>query len=775
MVLVLFFLSGAAGLVYQISWSREIGLWFGHTAQAAAVVLAAFFGGLALGHGLGARALRRFRRPLVGYGTAEIVVAAWALIVPWLLAIAHAPLESLVNHEVLATRLLARGAASLAILLPATTALGVTLPFVAEWASPARRHAPRRVAMAYAINTAGGVAGVILATSVLLLFVGVGASAQLAALTSALVGVAAIALARREPVAAPEPVAATPGSVIAPSWWVLAALSGFGTLGLEVLYVRLFALTLHNSTYTLGSVVAVFLVALATGSAIVARLGERVAPRLGIAAACGLGAVGIGASLVVFRALTGFEALPEGGGLAVYLVRAVGIVTLVVLPPVALLGCVLPLTWIALRQGGVGAGVGRLAAVNTLAAAVGSLAVAFVLLPAIGLWGSLAALASLYLVTAAAIAVRAPDARRIRRWLLPSALLIGAALWLGRERPALRPGQEIVREWHTSYGVFDVVRDAEDELALRQDRQYVHGSTIGAESERRQAHLPLLLHPEPKRVAFLGLGTGITSSSALRHESIERSDVVELVPEVVEAARLFAEPGDGSLDDPRSRVIVNDARHHLAATQESFDVIISDLFFPWHSETGYLYTVEHYRTGRMRLAAGGIFAQWVALYQVGLEDFLLIADSFASVFPVTTLWRGEFGDWQALLLLVGSEAPLALEGAALERRLASLQASPGWDDAVLVDVDDLLDLYAGDWTALRPDRLNTDEHPRVEFLAPVANRGQTQIVWRLGEFYRRYLERLPVAGVRYAARPGESAPDLGSGRIRQLVPAEPDR
>ena len=174
-----------------------------------------------------------------------------------------------------------------------------------------------------------------------------------------------------------------------------------------------------------------------------------------------------------------------------------------------------------------------------------------------------------------------------------------------------------MREWPTAYGLFDVVRDADGELSLRQDRQYVHGSTIGADSERRQGHLPLLLHPAPKRTLFLGLGSGLTSSVVDLHPEVETGEICELVPEVVEAARLFIDDG------PKRTVVVNDARHHLAASPDRFDVIVGDLFFPWHSGTGYLYTVEHFRAGRERLADDGIFAQRLALYQGGREDFLL--------------------------------------------------------------------------------------------------------------------------------------------------------
>ncbi len=119
---------------------------------------------------------------------------------------------------------------------------------------------------------------------------------------------------------------------------------------------------------------------------------------------------------------------------------------------------------------------------------------------------------------------------------------------------------------------------------------------------------------------------------------VDRAAVVELIPQVVEAAQLLGAANRGIVDHPKVEVRVDDARHFLRRTDRRFDVIVSDLFVPWESRAGYLYTDEHYAAVRRCLSPGGLFCQWVALYQVGPADFELIADTFAASFPVATLW-----------------------------------------------------------------------------------------------------------------------------------------
>ena len=112
-------------------------------------------------------------------------------------------------------------------------------------------------------------------------------------------------------------------------------------------------------------------------------------------------------------------------------------------------------------------------------------------------------------------------------------------------------------------------------------------------SRYRQAHLPLLLYPQPHDVAFLSLGTGLTAAAAVAHEPLNLITIVELIPEVVDAARLLSDANFGKVDHPKVRIDIDNARHFLQGTNQYFDVVVSDLFVPWESETGYLYTVEY--------------------------------------------------------------------------------------------------------------------------------------------------------------------------------------
>lgn len=179
-------------------------------------------------------------------------------------------------------------------------------------------------------------------------------------------------------------------------------------------------------------------------------------------------------------------------------------------------------------------------------------------------------------------------------------------------------------------------------------------------------------------------------------------------------------------------------------------MIASDLFVPWESRTGYLYTAEFYEIVRRRLKPGGLFCQWLALYQLGPAEFELIADSFSSAFPHATIWWGQFDAQYPIVALVGSERPLAADPARLDEHLAALDAIPGGPDPDLRSRSDQPALYLGDWPRDPTRRLNTDEHPRLEFDAPVAHRGgRTLSGSGLREYYDRVLARLPSGGVRF--------------------------
>jgi len=183
-------------------------------------------------------------------------------------------------------------------------------------------------------------------------------------------------------------------------------------------------------------------------------------------------------------------------------------------------------------------------------------------------------------------------------------------------------------------------------------------------------------------------------------------------------------------------------------------VIVSDLFVPWQSQAGYLYTTDHYRLVRRRLKEGGMFCQWLALNQVGRREFEIIANSFASVFPVTTVWWGRLTPQQSMVMLVGSEAPFALEGTGLKRRLETLRETSGKQDPYLQSVTYVYRLYAGRWQRQAAGPLNSDEHPRIEFSSPVTYRNRGFLTYRsLMAYFDEALGKLPADGVGFAPLP----------------------
>lgn len=706
--------SGAAGLIYEVTWARQLGLILGNTARAAAVVLTAFFAGLAAGSWLGGLIVQRLSRPMRGYAFFELMVAAWAPVVPLILAFVAR--SSITGNPALSA------AVAFAVLLPGTVALGATLPVVAQQLADDRR----RIPAAYAFNLVGAVIGAVAATFFLIEALGVSRTAFIAAGVSAGCGLAAFFV--------PNAASHSPKPKRARArWLVVAFVSGFGALALQVLYTRMFALTFHNSAYSFGAVIVAFLLALSIGSAVAPRLAARLGSHGAIGFSCLATAVFVPLSVLAFAAITRLEYLDAGNNFVQYVGAALALTFSVIAPSVVMLGVVLPAVWLAAnpqrwRQGRV---VGALTAVNTLAAAAGAAFAAFVALPAIGLWGSFAVVSGLYAVMGLAFAVY--------RWPARSALVtvIVVVSWFAA-RPDPKPGGVALVRWETAYGWLDVVRDG-DTQRMRLNLHNELSNSISAPTDRRMGHLPLLMHPGPKRALFLGLATGITASAALWHDEVESITVVELIPEVVEAAAYFGIENRGLLVDPRTRVVVDDARHFLLRDTGKYDVIVGDLYVPWQEKTGYLYTLEHFQAVAGRLENGGVFCQWLPMWQLGRNEFLSIADTFADVFPTVTVWRADLSAKRPRLALCGALEIRQFDVREMDRRR---QVEP--DDYFLSDLERLLWLYTGRWKPTGAT-LNTDDFPTVEFSAPRSQRaGDTLTGNRLRTLYDTVFRWMPA-------------------------------
>ena len=783
-VFAIFFLSGAAALIYEISWTRQIGLLFGHTVHAASIVLASYFAGMSIGYWAGAKWSSRVS-PLLVYAIAELMVVAWTFAIPMILEASQSSMIApLLSSSSVAWQTTTRAVFSFLLLLPATISLGVTLPMIANYfaiqtGQDASKSSSCEITWAYALNTAGAFAGVLIATFYLLVVVGVRNSSYLAAALSATCALAAFLVSRFANVKSNGSGTGSPLSkklIHRPigTWnFALAALSGFSMLALQVLYTRMFSLVFHNSTYTFGIVVLVFLASLAIGSAAVAQLQQRFAPRRIVGVTTAFGALAATLSVPVFIWLTELKYFSFGDSFLQYMTGAILLVAAVVSPAITCLGMLLPLVW---AMGGDsetdGQVVGKLTAVNTIAAAIGAVVASFLLLVWIGLWASFVSISTLLMV--AALILLWQDQQKKLGGV--AVVLFGVAVAITFSSPTesahnrTEYDEHLIKRWNSSYGWIDVVqREESGAFKVRQNLHYRFGTTGNDPREYRQAHIPLLLHDDPREVLFLGLGTGLTAGGAVPHPNVETVVAVELIPEVVEAARMLAEHNFNVVDHPKTEVRVDDARHYLYANPRQFDVIVSDLFVPWESESGYLYTVEHYEIASERLKPGGLFCQWLPLYQLGPEEFESIANSFARAFPSTTIWWGQLESASPVIALVGTHSPLEVDASKLDGRIADLVSQLNTVDSTIATADRFCDLYLGDWKATST-MLNTDEHPRVESLTPISNRdGKLLRGKQLEQYYTRVLSQLPSGSDRLNSQNHESTPAQRRTRQRLIL------
>ena len=759
-----FFLSGASGLVYEVVWLRWLVHLFGATSLAVSTVLTAFMAGLALGSWVGGHRALRIRRPLFVYGLLELAIGAYALLLPVALG-AVVPALRVVGADEASSYValsLTRFVLATLVLAVPTACMGATLPVLAQFAAPRLRTLAGASGALYAVNTTGAVVGTAAAGLVLLPAVGAAATNWLAVTLNVAVGVAALAVSRRlerDPAPTPEPgtaAAAVAADESRPLGMAAvrvaagaAALTGALTLVAEVVWTRALALVLGSSVYAFTVMLVTFLVGIAAGSAVCARRVERLrAPAVVLASLFFLAGLSTLAGLLaltelpyLFLRLFGWTEGRHGLLLGLqFLVSAA-----LVLAPAACSGAVFPLC-VRLAGGattGAGRTVGTLYAANTVGAIAGSFAGGFLLLPAVGIRSTLLTVVLLELAVAVVIAlVLAPPVYR-RGALTVAAVAAGLAI----AAPALAPA------WDTAVMMSGVAvyaprlhgltrRQFEERQNLARLLMYEEGltTTVSVEESRGDVflrvngkidastgvdmptqvllgHLPLLVHAQPREVLVIGLGSGVTVGSLLRHP-LTGVTVVELERAVIGASRFFDHVSGRPLDDPRTRLVVNDARNFLLLGRRGFDVIVSEPSNPWVTGASSLFTRDFFTHARARLRPGGVFGQWLQLYSLSPELMRTVIATFQSVFPHTLVFQTVHED----TLLLGSVTPFSLDLAQLGQRMAAPAVAADLARVGIRDATQLLGwllLDTGDVRRLvRGAEINTDDNSRVEFAAP---------------------------------------------------------
>ena len=655
---------------------------FGATTLATTATLSGFFLGLAAGsHTFGERS-KRWRRPVQAFGLLEVGVGLGALLVPPILDLyrqAYPVLYPWLSPFPAGFALVKLLLAVAAVGIP-TFCMGGTLPALGEAiASPGGRLGIP-VGGLYAINLLGAALGTLTVPFVLLPRLGLDTSYACAVAGSLGVGLTAYVIGSATP-RRPSPESPPPGRgdashtpSVAGVVLVLSGLSGLCTLALQVLWTRMFALVHENSLYSFAVVVFVFLLGLTGGAAIARRaLGQGRAPRRLLSRAWCVAGLLVVVSPLLFHRLTDGFAYVSAEGWYSTLGRLLMLALVTMLPASLGLGMALPLVMeMASPSGRESAGplIGRVLAVNTLGAIVGPLLATFLMGPLLGLWWSLVVLGSFLVVAAACTGLTRAEAA-VGGSALVAALLLLEPAGLPPVRVQAAAGQRLISVREGTHGTTAVIADDRDRW-ITVNNSYVLGGTAASEEERWQAHLPLLLHPSPHRVAFLGIGTGITAGAALLHP-VDHIVALEIVPEVAIAARQdFADVNARVMDDPRVRVVIDDGRNYLASSPQAFDVIVGDLLVPWRPAEAPLYTQEHFESVRRALTAEGVFCQWLPLYQLSPEQLAIILRTFLDVFPAASLWRGNFIPDEPTLALVGHLGSRPLDREAIDARLLPL-------------------------------------------------------------------------------------------------------
>jgi spermidine synthase len=742
----IFFVSGCAGLVYEVMWTRSFGLVFGSSTRAAALVLAAFFLGMALGNWAGARFAAVTRaQALRRYAWLELAVAVSALAVLGWLALYHTGYPRVYQATFEAPRILSLlqlGLAALA-LAPPCIGMGATLPLMSRAVVTSEAHLGRRLGFVYALNTVGGVAGVILSGFWLPVALGVRGSMFLAAALNVVAALAAFAAARGLDDFAVTPPASAPRVAEPRSVWLplafVAVASGLGTLALEVLFTRLLVNAIDSSVFSFALVLATFLVSLALGSALVSALVDRLrSPWTLIGVGAWLGAVGVLlapklCTLVWIR--TDEEPWLRGPlGAATVLLPAA---FLVIGPAAVSIGMVLPAAWRAAirRVESTGALVGRLTSLNTFAGVAGSLTMGFLLIPTLGVGYSTLGVAGLYAALGLHAALRGGTSRAMQGLALAGAIACTTLVVLGSWRivPVILPsGYRLLAVDEGEGATISITESRNRVRYLNVNSRYTLGSSNGIESHRSQGELAFALHGAPRDVAFIGVATGLSVSSILSVPSVERVVAMELLPGVLRLAQAFREENRGVLEDPRVELRLADGRNHLFGSAQRFDAIVGDLFVPWHAGTGYLYSVEHFASVHDRLREGGVFVQWLQQDQISLLELKSVARSFTTAFAEAELWLNATQRARPMLGFVGYRG---------RARPADPHAQVGKMSRVCRE--DLL----REWSAEAP--LNTDDFPFIEFsaaashLGPMAEKARqvaAAIDWLRAEERKRWLD-----------------------------------
>ncbi|MCK4775201.1 MAG: fused MFS/spermidine synthase, partial [Candidatus Krumholzibacteria bacterium] len=649
---------------------------------------------------------------------------------------------------------LVRFVACCLVLIVPTTLMGGTFPIISRFYVRAFSRFTSNVSLLYGLNTAGAVAGVVLAGFFLIEMFGIYRTSLLAVAVNLTVGLCAVALQGRVGATPPEeaPDAANEYELDASQPGqrryrrvILGAvfLSGVSSLAYEVIWTRTLVFVLDSFVYSFSIMLATFLTGIAVGSFILSAIAPKI--RRGHLILCVLFVL-IGltslATFPFFAELTTWKKtfamkLSENIGFddpapwGKYVMFKFLIASLIMAGPTLLMGAAFPL---ALRlytttMRGMGRKIGVVYASNTIGAILGSFLAGFVLIPFLGMRNTLVAAAGISVLTGAGLlAARGlrSSLRRITAAATVTAVFVAAVIAL--------PDDIYQRVFQKALKDFELVYYDEDPTATvtahkRGERVIININGLNVAgtgfdfltTQKMQAHMAMLLHPGVKRVLQVGFGSGGTCYSVAQHDNVDIIDCVELCEGVIKAAGYFLPSNHNVLQDPRVQLTIEDARNYILATPHKYDLILSDSVHPTYAGNGTLYSKDYFALCKKKLNPGGYVSFWLPTYLLSTTDYKTIIKTFQSEFPYVMVWYVN-NSIEAYTIVIGKADPIEIDVARLRDKLDQPKVRDDLAQIDVLDVTDILSYFVmGPETAAafaRDGGINSDDHPVIEFRAP---------------------------------------------------------
>lgn len=754
-ILTLFFLSGAVGLVYEIIWNRMLTLVFGSTIFAVTTVLTAYMAGLALGSFYFGRLSDRRKDHLKIYAYLEGGIGIYALILPFILAGAnflYIAIHRSLNASFYPMSFIRFILCFIVLIIP-TTLMGGTLPLISKALTNRANKLGWTIGMLYSVNTFGAVIGCFLAGFVLIRTIGTQMTTFIACAINIIIALVILFVIAKKTSSdeqtedSSESVEAIKENLDLPrnaqkiALWVF-GISGFCALAYEVLWTRVLVLFLGSTAYAFATMLSAFLCGIAIGSILLAGFIDK---RKELFSTLGIIQILIAISAIllipVFGKLYDVGMKFAGTGWFTFVISRYALSFLVMLIPTIFMGATFPIVSkiyaCSLKE--LGKKIGNIYSVNTLGSIFGSFFAGFMFIPLIGIQKSIILMALLNLLAGIAVIVfdmaywRSKGNSRIfgmRIAYLGIAIIafIFAGIITDTGQPltkftAIFKGAGADNKLlYYKEGIDSSVTVIEDKEGIRRvfvdTNQAAEDSRWDLPSHNMIGHIPILLHPNPKNALVVGFGMGVTSWAISRHGVAV--DAVEISRGIIEANPFFTKINHNVLNDPLIKLHLDDGRNFTLTTNKKYDMISTGIIHPLVStNSAGFYTKDFYELCKKRLTDTGIMCQWVPLHRLPEEQYKMIIRTFKASFPHTSLWYKFTPDF---VILIGTPNELSIN---LRDFIERTQKPEVKADLATVNMDDpfsILDSFMMDEKQIDAyvgeGPIHTDNHPLMEFFGP---------------------------------------------------------